>query len=90
MRGGSRIPRRRGRQPTILPKKFLKMHEIAKILGRGVARAGIAPLRSATGFNVRSNCVVRLLFHGLTLIVISKSPNHDVLADKTPELQTAK
>ena len=40
-RGGSRIPRRRGcqpsgrgRQPTILSKFSQKMHEIAKILGR--------------------------------------------------------
>ena len=48
-RGGSRIPPRRGRQPsnrgrqpTILPKISIKPHEIVKILGGG--RAGSAPL----------------------------------------------
>ena len=44
--GQSRIPCRRGRQPTILPKFSKKLHEIAKILGR---RGGAPPLRSATG-----------------------------------------
>ena len=52
-RGGSRIPRRRGRQPsnrgrqpTILPKISKKPHEIVKILGGGPRRE--RPLRSTT------------------------------------------
>ena len=43
-RGGSRIPRRRGRQPTILPKFSIKLHEIAKILGNGGRAPGAPPL----------------------------------------------
>ena len=56
-RGGSRIPRRRGRQPsgrgrqpTILSKFSQKMLEIAKMLGRRGH-----PLRSATDLCVISN-----------------------------------
>ena len=52
-RGGSRIrrrrgrqPSRRGRQPTIFAKNFQKPHEIVKILGGGPRRQ--RPLRSAT------------------------------------------
>ena len=51
-RGGSRIPRRkgrqparRGRQPMILPKISKKLHEIEKILGRRGERALDPPLR---------------------------------------------
>ena len=50
IRGGSRIPRRRGRQPsggtpTYDFAKFCeKLHEIEKMLGRRGACAGCAPL----------------------------------------------
>ena len=58
-RGGSRIPRRRGRQPSrrgAPAYKFArfseKLHEIKKILvRRGGGRAGGARLGSATGFD---------------------------------------
>ena len=47
---GSRIPRRRERQPTILPKFSKKLHAIPKILDREGGRrgGGGALLRSAT------------------------------------------
>ena len=47
-RGGSSILRRRGRQRTNLPDFPKKLHEIKKILVRGGARAGDAPLGSAS------------------------------------------
>ena len=65
-RGGSRIPRRRGRQPsgrgrqpTILPNFPQKLHENEKISGRRGGRVpGAPPLRSATvdtlGYSLRT------------------------------------
>ena len=49
-RGGSRILRRRGRQPMILSKLSKKLHEIEKILDRwrGGERRERPPLRPAT------------------------------------------
>ena len=53
--GGSRIPHRRGRQPsrgapTYDFAKFCeKLHDIEKILGRGGVHAGCAPPKSTTG-----------------------------------------
>ena len=63
-RGGSRIPRRRGCQPTNSPDFPKKLHEIKKILvhGGGVRRT---PLGSATA-NVKK-------FTASTDIVISQS-----------------
>ena len=71
-RGGSRIPRRRGRQPsrgrapTYDFAKFCeKLYEIEKILGRRGAHAGGAPPKSATA-NLKQRVLEFLFFEDVS------------------------
>ena len=70
-RGGSRIPRRRGRQPMVLPKNSKKLHEIENILGWG---GGVEPsldpplslelpMRFTNIFTARKRSLRRLCFY---------------------------